>query len=196
MGNTIRAKALSKKKIIFFTMENSTKNLFKAALTHTAIISGVIIVHSIIVDVFGIYYDTYNMIAANVLPIAGIVYAIYAYRKETLNNQITYSQALGYGVLTATMIGIVVSAFSYVHTHIISPELYEMGLIMAEEKMLESGVDESQIEMLVEMQQKFKTPFFVVLFGTLSMTVLGLIVSLIAGAFLKKEAGDPFEGIE
>lgn len=177
-------------------MNTKTSTMFKAALTHAAIISGIIIVHSIIVDVLGWYYDTYNMIAGNIIPIAGIVYAIYAYRKENCNDTIPYSKALGYGVLVSLFFGLILTTFSYVHTHYISPELYEMGVIMAEEKMLEKGVDASQIEMAMEVQEKFKTPFFSILFGTISVVFIGLIISLIAAAFLKKEPSNPFEGVE
>ncbi len=183
-------------KINYNYMNSSTSTMFKEALTHAAIISGVIIVHSIIVDVLGWYYATYNMIAGNIIPIVGISYAIYAYRKENCNDTITYSKALGYGVLVSLFLGLVLTVFAYVHTHYISPELYEMGLIMAEERMLDKGVDESQIEMAMEMSQKFKTPFFSILFGTIMMVIVGLIISLIAAAFLKKEPANPFEGVE
>ena len=90
----------------------------------------------------------------------------------------------------------ILTAFSYVHTNIISPELYEQGLIITEEKFLDNGISESQIELIMEQQAKFKTPCFSILFGTFAMVFIGLVISLIAAAFLKKEPTNPFEGVE
>ncbi|MCF8381147.1 MAG: DUF4199 domain-containing protein [Bacteroidales bacterium] len=176
------------------------KNLFSAkmqsVLMHAAIIAGVMMLHNIVTDITGLYLSTYNRIAGMLIPLLGFIYVIYAYRKESCDNVISYSKALGYGTLVAILFAIVMPAFSYLHTHYISPDLLEQVQAFTEEKMMGRGLSDYQIEQALERGEKFKTFGWSMIFGVPMMFIFGFIYSLIAAAIVKKESNNPFEGVE
>ncbi|MCK4921105.1 MAG: DUF4199 domain-containing protein [Bacteroidales bacterium] len=177
-------------------MKNPLSPFLQSALTHTAIIVGAVILHSIVADIAGIYFSVYNSIAGVVLPFIGISYVIYAYRTESCDNVITYSKALGYGSMVALFYGVLMSLFQYIHLHEISPDLLEMAQVVTEEKLIKRGLSDAQIETAIEQGERFKSFGWSMLFGTLAGFLFGFIFSLIAAAFLKKEPKNPFEGVE
>ena len=166
------------------------------ALTYSGIIVGIMIVHTIVIDIMGLSFSTYNQIAGIVIPLVGIAYAIYGYRKEYRDDVINYQKALGFGVLVSFFIALVISVFSAIYTYFINPDLLEIGQQMAEEKMIQRGMSPEVIERAMESRERFNKPVWTILFGTLSLTLFGTIFSLIAAAFLKKEPKDPFAGVE
>lgn len=177
-------------------MENKRSSLLTPALIYSGIIIGVIIVHSIVIDILELNFSTYNQVAGFVLPLIGIALAIYGFRKEYNNNAISYQRALGFGVLVAFMVGLVLAVFSFIYTHYINPDLLEMGMQMAEEKMIQRGMSEEAIERAMQMQERFRTPALMIIAGTLYTTVIGAIFSLIAAAIIKKEPEHPFTDTE
>lgn len=177
-------------------MENKSSKMLMPALTYAGIIVGIMIVHSIVIDIMGLNLSRYNRIAGTVLPLIGIGYAIFAFRKEYNNNLISYSRAFGFGVLVTVITAILISAFNVIYVTYINPDLIEAGRQMAEERMLERGFSPEMIERGMKNQERFSTPGYMFLFSTLITMVLGTIFSLIAAAVLKKESDNPFEGVE
>lgn len=177
-------------------MENKSSSMFLPALTYAGIILGVIVVHSIIIDILELNFSTYNQVAGFVIPLAGIAYAIYGYRKEYNNDIISYQKALGFGVLVAVLVGLLTSAFSYIYAHYINPELLEIGKQMAEERLIRRGMSDSAIEQAMKTQERLQTPVWAITVGTLFTTLIGTVFCLIAAAFLKKEPEHPFDGGE
>ena len=166
------------------------------ALIYAGIILGIIIIHSIIVDILEANFSTYNRVAGIVIPFAGVVYAIYGFRKEYNNDIISYNKALKFGVFVSLIIGLVSSVFSFLYTHYINPELLEIGKQMAEERLIERGMSDEMIEMALKQQEKFQKPVFLIIIGTIVTTLIGTIISLIAASILKKEPKDPFADVE
>ncbi len=170
--------------------------MFLPALTYTGIIVGVLILHTIIMDILELYFSSYNNVAGIALPLIGVALAIYGYRKEYKNNYISYQKALGFGVLVSFFIGLIMSVFSFIYTTYFNPDLLEIGRRMAEERLIERGLSDEMIERAMEQQKRFQTPVFMILSGTIMITLFGTIFSLIAAAFLKKEPKDPFTETE
>ena len=177
-------------------MEKKSSSMLTPALIYAGIIIGVLIIHTIVIDILELNFSAYNRIAGIALPLIGIGFAIYAYRKEYNNNYITYQKALGFGVLLSFFVALVMSVFSVVYSHYINPELMEIGRQMAEEKLIAQGIPDDRIEQAMEQQKRFQTPALMILSGTIMLTIFGTIFSLIAAAFLKNESKDPFREVE
>ncbi len=173
-------------------MEKKSPSMFIPALTYAGIIVGVIIVHTIIIDILELNFSTYNRIAGFVIPLIGIGYAIYGFRKEYNQNIISYRKAFGFGVFVSFIVALLVSVFSAIYTHYINPELLEIGQQMTEERMLERGLSPEMVERGVEQQKKFQTPGWIIIWGTIFTTLIGTVFSLIAAAVLKREPENPF----
>lgn len=177
-------------------MKKKSNSMFLPALTYAGIIIGVLIIHTIVMDILELYFSTYNNIAGVALPLIGVGLAIYGYRKEYKNNYISYQKALGFGVLVSFIIALIMSVFSFIYTKYFNPELIEIGRRMAEERLIARGMSDDMIEQAMEQQKRFQTPFIMILSGTLMLTLFGTIFSLIAAAVLKNEPKDPFTETE
>jgi len=135
--------------------------------------------------------STFGYITYAIL-IGGIFLAIRQYRDSLNGGFISYGRAVGYGVLVALLAGIISSLFTFLLYQFIDPNLIGKLLLESEEKLLESGMPESQLDMAMEMNRKIFTPTFLSLMGILGQTFMGLVFSLVLAVFLKKE-GNSFE---
>lgn len=170
--------------------------MVKPGFIYTGIVFGVLILHMIIADIGGFFTAKINSFLGIVIYFLVMLYAVYAYRKEYCDNQISFGHAFGFTVYLSLLVGILISAFNYLYLNFISPDLGELVRIMSEEAMIERGVPEDSIEQAMEMRAKFQTLPWMVLFGTLTYLLMGLIMGVIGGAILKKEPKNPFEGVE
>ena len=177
-------------------MKNWINKVLTPVLTYAGILAGILILHNVLMDVFGLTFSGYNQIAGTVLPLIGIVIAIYAYRKEHSPRQLSYGKAVGIGILVAFACGVLISAYSVINMTYINTDFKEMTLQMLEEKMIERGASDDLIEMMVARQEKALEPVRMFIFSTVAISLLGLITSLIAAVFIKKEEVNPFNDIE
>lgn len=177
-------------------MNNWINKVLIPVLRYAGIMAGISILHSVLMDVFGLTFSSYNSFAGLGILAIGVVIAMLAYRKEHSRNQISYGKAVGIGVLISFVFGILIAVYSVINFTYINKDFIEISMQNAEEKYIEQGTDAEMIEMIVDKQRKMMTPVNVILLSTVSMTFMGLIVSLIAAAFVKKETAYPFNDIE
>jgi len=128
-------------------------------------------------------------IVSTVVTIAVIVYAIRTHRDDDLGGYISYGRCLGTGVLTALIMGLIGAIWTIVLFNFIDPDIMTTMMEPQMEAMEERGMSDEEIEMAMEMTGKFMNPPVMAGMALVGSVVIGLIVSLIAGAFLKKERG-------
>lgn len=123
-----------------------------------------------------------------IVLVAGIVMGIKSYRDKENGGYISYGGALGYGTLIALFAAIITSFVNYIYLGYVDDGFITHQLMVQEDEMYNSGMPEEQIEMAIDMTKKFMKPGMIAISGILMTTFIGFIVSLIAGAFLKKES--------
>jgi hypothetical protein len=169
--------------------EKQENTYLKSTMTYGLVTGLVLIVYTLLL------YATNNLIEQNfflgiinyLILIAGIVIGTRSYRDHFLEGYISYSKALGYGVVISVFTGVVVGLFTYLLYAVIDPGLLKESIKIFEEEMLNQGVAPEQIESISEMQKQFRSPFMMLISSVFSYAVLGLIFSLITSAFLKKD---------
>jgi len=177
-------------------MKNWFKSTLLPALTYAGIVIGIVILHSVVMDILELQFSTYNSIMSIVLPLAGIAYAMYSFRKEYHNNTIGYSKVFGFGLLVALLISIGVSGYNLLYTFVINPDFLELSRQMMEERMLGRGADPEMIERALESQENLRKPLIMFVISIAGLMLWSLIFTLIAAAVIKKEPKEPFEGVE
>ncbi len=65
-------------------------------------------------------------------------------------------------------------------------------MVLTEEKLMDRGIPDEQIEMQLDMSRKFMTPGFIAVMTIPTFTFFGFLFALVISAILKKE-GDPFQ---
>lgn len=169
-------------------MEQTTKpNLLKSTMTSGAILGVVLVIFSLVIYMTNLTYVTGIGYISYLFIIGGIVLGIKNYRDQEQQGFISYSQALGAGMLTVMFASIIVAVFVYLLYSVIDPGLIEKGIEVARENMAKKNLNDEQVELAINMTKKFMSPGFIVIFTILGYAILGLIFSLIAAAFMKKE---------
>ncbi len=116
---------------------------------------------------------------------AGIIYLAHKEFKELGDGYMSYGKGLGIGTLTSVISGAVSSTFSYVYIKFINLDYTTELLDNTRFKMEESGQGEDQIDMAMEMTEKFMTPEIMFGLGMFMAVLFGFIISLIVSAITK-----------
>ena len=147
-----------------------------------------------------IFYATDNMFSSALswisfaVYVGGIVLVTLSYKKSiSEDTPFPYSKALGLGVATLFFASIIMAVFNFVLYSFIDPGLIDKMLSVTESKLLESGLSEDMIEQQIEMQRKFMTPIVLSISEIFSLTLYGLIISLITSIFLRKKEQNGFD---
>ena len=173
----------------------SYTTFIEPALIYGGILGIVYIVISVIIHILNANFSVANQIVNIVLPVAGLTYCLYMYRKEYLGNYMSYGRAFGMGVTIMIIAGILAAAYNYIYTSFINPDIFKQAQIIMEEKLINKRLDARQIELVIDKTAKMRTPLFSSL-GTLGYLIFfGVISSLIVSAFVKKENEDPFRDV-
>jgi hypothetical protein len=177
-------------------MENNSKFGFsQPALIYGGLLGIFTIIHSVIITLAGATYSAYNQVSAYLIPLIGLLFCLYAYRKEYLNNQMTYGQAFLMGLGIIIISGLISMVYTYIYISFIHPDFFKEAAVIAEEKLLERGIDAGMIETIMERTARLRTVKWLLISSLIFTVVYGAIVSLIAAAIMKKEPAEPFANI-
>ena len=120
--------------------------------------------------------------------IAVMFIGIKDYRDKDNGGFIQYGKALSTGVLIAIFTGIIYAVFIFIFVSFIDPQFIQNILDTARQSMVEKGTaSDEQIEMAMKYTKMFTTPPMIALFSILGYAFMGLIISLIESAILKKD---------
>jgi len=129
---------------------------------------------------------TFNLLSNWLIPILGICWATIQYRDKEKGGFISYGDSVGYGTLLALFYGIVTAVFTVILATIIDPEYIGRTLELTRIAFEESGLPEQRIDYLMAVAEQFSRPGWMFIGGVIGSVVLGVIISLIASIFIKR----------
>jgi hypothetical protein len=118
-----------------------------------------------------------------------IIGAIYLAMKEfrTQNNGfMSYGEGLGLGTLTAAISAFITITFDLVYKKFIDTTINQQIQDVTRANFEAKGMDDAQIDGVIEMMDKMSSPGIVFFTGILVTIVTGFIISLIVAAIMKK----------
>lgn len=122
------------------------------------------------------------------IALLGVVFlAIKARRNETGEGYLTFGQGFGTGMMTTLIGTFIISLYTLVYMKFLNPGMMDYIKLRQEEEMVKRGMDEAQVEQAMSQMETFSSPEVMALFFFLGFIVLGLVISLIVTAFLKKD---------
>jgi ABC-type antimicrobial peptide transport system permease subunit len=83
--------------------------------------------------------------------------------------------------------GVIILFGSYLFTTVLFPHYFEDIRRVGEEVLKAQGKSENDVKALLDAQAPMQTSFMSALFGFLGTVVTGLVISLIAAAFIRKK---------
>ena len=167
----------------------------KSALQYGALFGVLMILEFVIVYVMdvdpisnpttGIIINTLNYL---VFPVSIITIGCVNYKKNLNNGFVSFVECLKIGVTICLIAGLIYGVFSAVF-NMIFPEFVEDIMKKTRQVMLQQNPNMSseQAEMAISMTKKFMNPAIVIPATVAMFSFMGLIFSLIIGAFVKNE---------
>ena len=171
-------------------MENQQTST-KQIMLNFGLYSGIAaIIISAINYAIGNIYDPHwwVAVASSIVAIALIVLGIKNV-KELNDGYLTIGEAIKTGLGIAVIGGIISVIYTFIFTSYIEPDFYvQMGEV-AQQKLLDEypNFTDEQLESAQAMASKFTNPTMTAAFGLMGSLFFGFIVSLIAGAIMKKK---------
>lgn len=172
---------------------NEETSTARVALKWGLIVGLTLIVYSTVLYTFELATNTWLSTLIYGVLIAGLVLGMRAYRTAN-GGYLSYGEGVGLGALLSAIAGMLSSAFSVFYTTIIDPAFQERLFEQMREKMEEQGtMSDEQIDQIIEASQKFQSPGLQFVFGLFWFIFVGVVLSLIVAAFIRRNKANPFE---
>jgi hypothetical protein len=144
-----------------------------------------VVIWQFVIGFTGWYKDPVMMNAFFLVIVFEIAVIIWALKKTCATA--AYGRQVVNGLVVSVVAGVLIVAGSLVFTTIAFPDYFK-ELEAAQVAMLKTqGIPETEINAQVSAQAAMQTPLMNALSGFIGTVVTGLIVSAIAGAFLRKK---------
>ncbi len=165
-------------------MEN--KSPYAAASKYGLILGLALIIYGMLLNVLGLTGNQALGWVSFAILLGGIIWGTIDYRDKALDGFISYSGALGIGVLIIVFASIISSVYTYVYAEYIDPSLIEKMVSEAEKGMYKNGMSDEEVEQAMSMTSAFMTPAFIAGSSFLGNIFIGFLLSLVTSAILKR----------
>ena len=156
------------------------------SLGYGVIIALAIIVFSLILFLLNLTQSGLENLSFLIL-LGGIVLVQFNYRNKYQGGFITYGEAFRIGLLTSLFVGIIMGIYNFIFLRYIDPGAMEEIMTMAEQKMMDRGSSELEIEQGMKFMSMVNNVGWYTFFAVIGNIFIGTIISLITSIFVKKE---------
>ena len=167
--------------------------LFKNALVYGLLTGGAYILASLLFYSLDVDPGSKVQYLTFLILIAGIIMGIKQFRDKHSGGFLSYVRCLGTGVVISVVVGIIMAIYVYLFFSYFDPGQLEKMAEMAEQRLVDQGLTDEQIDQAMVMTRKFMNPVFSAIMSIFSMAFWGTIISLIVSIFLKKN-DESFDG--
>jgi hypothetical protein len=170
-------------------MENKPATAI-VTLGYGVIIALAIIVFSLILFLLnmtqgsGLEYLTYLIL------FGGLFLAQTNYRNKYMGGYIEYGKAFTVGLLSCVFLSLIMGIYTFVFFRYIDPGAMEEAMTIAEQKMMDKGLSDMEIEQGMAIARKFSGVGMYTFMAVFGNILIGAILSLITAIFVKRENTD------
>jgi hypothetical protein len=130
----------------------------------------------------GQYFQWFGFVLMFVVLWLGIK----AVREESPHQARTYGQCLGAGVLISLYSGLMSAVYSYIHFKFVNPNFADYQIELIRAKWAAAGMSDAQMEKAEGFTRMMMGPVTQAIMTPIMVVFIGLILSLIIAAFLKR----------
>ncbi|MEE9408532.1 MAG: DUF4199 domain-containing protein [Polaribacter sp.] len=106
--------------------------------------------------------------------------------KEANGGFMSWGQGVKIGVGIAVLAGLIVVIYNYIFMNFIEPDFMSQVMEIQNQKFLDQGMTEEQIDAANEMGKSFQSPGVMAAMGIIGYAIGGFIVAAITSAIMKK----------
>lgn len=165
------------------------KAVGKNALNFGLLTGAVLIIVSLIIYLVGQFGNRSLSNIGFLFLIVGIVYGVWYYKMKVNEGFLSIGKGVATGTLIAVWAGLLSAVYTILLMTVIDPGLTEEILALAEEEILRQNpeIGDAEYEMAMSFTRRLTNPWFTSIMALIFYAIVGLIVSLIASAIMKKE---------
>jgi hypothetical protein len=170
-------------------MENQNYSAWKHAITYGIYLGIALIIIDLLFYVLNQYVSNWKGYIIYVVILSGVVISAISYRDKHLNGYINYGQSFKIGLYTSLVAAFIFLLYFVFLMYFAGEEIQTALLNNTEEQMLEKVPDmtEEQLDKTMKITQWVTTPFWQTIFSFMGILFFGVLFSLIASIFIKKE---------
>ncbi|MDB5240644.1 MAG: hypothetical protein JWP57_1269 [Spirosoma sp.] len=158
------------------------------------LITGVaLIVYSTLLNVLGQMTNGWLTVVVYVIIVVGLVLGMREFR--SLNGDyLTFGQGMGLGALLSAVAGMISSTYNVLYNTVIDPGLQERFMNNMREQLEDQGkLSDDQIDQAMKISKMFQSPGLQFVAGIFGSILVGVFLSLIVAAVLRRHKANPFE---
>lgn len=171
-------------------METQKASVKKIALNYGILLALISIVLNVFSWVTNNHIDMpwWLQLTGLLIMIAVIVYGLKAFKSEN-EGFLSLTEAIKVGLAISLISGIISSIYNYIFATYIEPEYVSQVLDFKMEEIISENPEmtEAQINMTMDMMEKFSSPMIGFAVAIIISLFLGFIISLISGMILKQK---------
>lgn len=173
-------------------MENQP-SLARIALKWGLITGVALVLYTTLLYVLDLVTNRGLSVIVYVILAGGLVLGMREYRTAN-GGYMTYGNGINIGALLSAVAGFLSSTFSVFYTQIIDPTFQSRVTEQIRAQMEEQGnLSDEQIDQALEIAQKFQSPGITFIVGILGTILVGVILSLVIAAIIRRNKSNPFE---
>ncbi len=123
-----------------------------------------------------------------ILMVVILVLGIKAVREESPGQYMSYGKGVGSGVLISLFSGLMSGVYNFIHLKFVNTQFADYQIELLRQKWEAAGMGSKQIEQAENFTRMTMGPVPQAIATPIIVVVFGLIISLIAAAFLKRPA--------
>ena len=166
--------------------------MIKPAMTYGLLIAAVLIFLELLTWILKVDKSFVTSLIGWATTFTVLYFSLTNWRNRYMGGYARYGQALKTGILFMFFASIIVAFYTVIYLKWIDPGAIDQQIGMLEEQFYQLGYGESEMSAFFDMAVRMKSPGFQFFSGILGGTIGGVIWSLIAAIFVKRE-NDPFQ---
>ncbi len=164
-----------------------TKSAFNTALKYAIIFGLIGFIWGVIVYAAHLYLESWVQWVGLVLMLVGLIAVVRERKNKDLGGYITFGQAFSVGFVFCMLLAGISVITNLLMTQVIAPDMMAEVLKYSEQKMIDKGMSDEQIQMAMKYTKMFTTPLMQAVWIIVVTAFFGAILSLIVAAIFKKE---------
>lgn len=168
-------------------MEKKKSTRFKASLKYAVIISLLLIIISLVFYTLDMSASQIPQFVSIAIFIAALSWALISYRNNDVEGSLSYGGVVGTGVMMSLFIALILAIYSFIYFSYIDTNYVDIKLEEAEEKLIEKGLTDEQIDQGMKYTSMFISPTVFAIGSIFFNFLIGLVISLIAAAFIRND---------
>jgi signal transduction histidine kinase len=116
-----------------------------------------------------------------------LILGMRSFRDVIRDGILPFGTAFSFGIVAIVVSGIIGTVYGYLMWTVIDPDIVTRMMEMQTQKMLDRGLPDEAVEQAMGFITRFMKPGLMAVFGLVNSIVMGVILSLIAGAIMKRE---------